>query len=230
LRAPADDGSWDSTPTVSIGCGKDNDRGPTARSQDTAPLAQRGHGVRHIHQAKPTEHRIKGSVGKIQSLAVHGAGLDLLQPPFTGDLERELDDAFRNIGRQHVTAGTNSFGGADGRFTCAGGNVQDALIPLNPGQVEHPAGGFAVPAIQYGIPAPPCRAVLVPLLTLRVLVLRCIERQLLFGHASAPLNQTLLLRSAAAQASVTNALLGACVTHNLPPSQFRLDLSLKFLL
>jgi hypothetical protein len=39
LRAPADDGNWHSTPTVSIGRGKDNDGDPTARSQSTALLA-----------------------------------------------------------------------------------------------------------------------------------------------------------------------------------------------
>jgi hypothetical protein len=123
LRAPADDGHWHSTPTVSIGRGKDNDGNPTARSQSTAPLAQRCHGVRHIHQTKPTQHRIKGSVREIKSFAVHGAGLDLFEPTFTRDLERKLNDPFRDVGRQDVTAGTNSFGGTDSRFTCAGGDV-----------------------------------------------------------------------------------------------------------
>ena len=157
------------------GVEKTIDGDPTARSQGTAPLAQRRHGVRHVHQTKPTQHRIKGSVGEIQLLAVHGAGLNLLEPTFTRDLERKLNDPFRDVGRQHVTAGANSFGGTDSRFTCAGGDVQYALTWLNLGQVEHVASGFAIPTIQSGIPAAPCGAILVPLLSLRVLVLSCVE-------------------------------------------------------
>jgi hypothetical protein len=79
--------------------------------------------VRHIHQTKPTQHRIKGSVREIKFLAVHGAGLNLFESTFTGDLERKLNDPFRDVGRQHVTARANSFGGTDSRFTCAGGDV-----------------------------------------------------------------------------------------------------------
>ena len=100
---------------------------------------------------------------------------NLFESTFTGDLERKLNDAFRDVGREHVTARANSFGGTDSRLTCAGGDVQDALTWLNPGQVEHLAGHFAIPTIQSGIPASPCCAVLVPLLSLRVLVLRCVE-------------------------------------------------------
>ena len=158
-----------------IGRGIHNDSDPTSRSQSTAPLAQRGHGMGHVHQTKPAQHRIKGSVREIQFLAVHGARIDLFESTFTGDLERQLDDPLGDVGRQHVTAGPDPFGGTDSRLTSAGGDVQDALPRLNAGQVEHLAGHFAVPTIQSGIPAPPCRAVLVPLLSLRVLVLRCVE-------------------------------------------------------
>lgn len=53
-------------------------------------------------------------------------------------------------------------------------------------RMEHLARNFAIPPIQNGIPASPCCAVLVPLLSLRILVLRCVERGLLFGHSSSP--------------------------------------------
>ena len=166
MSAPSNDGSRHGPPAVSIRRGKHNDGDPTARSQDTAPLAQRGRRVRHVHQAEPTQHCIEGSVRQIQCLAVHDARLDLLEPAFFGDLARKFDDAFGDVGRQHVTARANSFGGTDSRLTCAGGDVQDALTGLNPGQVEHLAGHVAIPTIQGGIPASPCRTVLLPLLVL----------------------------------------------------------------
>jgi len=129
LRAPADDGSRYGPPTVSLGRGEDGDGDPAARSQGTTPLAQRRHGVRHVHQAQPTQHRIERGVGEIQLLAVHRAGLDLPEPAFTGDLACQLDDAFRDVGRQHVAARTDPFGGTDGRLARAGGDVEDALPP-----------------------------------------------------------------------------------------------------
>jgi hypothetical protein len=121
---PADDGRRDVTPTVPFRRGKDDDSDPAARFHDTAPLAQRGRGVRHGHQTKPTRHRIEGPVGEFGFLAVHGAGLDLPEPAFEGDLARKLDDPFRDVGRQHAAAGAHPFGGTDRRFTGPGGDVQ----------------------------------------------------------------------------------------------------------
>jgi hypothetical protein len=83
--------------------------------------------VRHIHQPKLAEHRIERSVGNIQFLAVHGAGLHLSQAAFAGNLERKRDNALREVGRQHVTVRADAFGRADRRFTSAGGNVQHPL-------------------------------------------------------------------------------------------------------
>ncbi len=95
LRAPPDDGSGHGAPVVAIGRGKDGDGDPAARPQDTAPLAQRRHGVRHVHQAETAKDGIEGSVREIQLLAIHGSRLDLPQSALAGYLERELDDAFR---------------------------------------------------------------------------------------------------------------------------------------
>ena len=161
-------------------------RRPGRLFERAAPLAQRRHRVGHVHQAEPAQHGIEGRVRHIQFLAIHGAGLDLGEPPFAGDLARKFDDAFRDVGRQHVTCGTDPFGGTDSRLTRAGGDVQDALALPNPGQVQHPAGHLAIPAIEDGIPAPPRRAVLVPLRSLRALVLRSVEGGLLFGHVRPP--------------------------------------------
>jgi hypothetical protein len=138
--------------------------------------------VRHVHQTKPAQHRIKGSIREIEFLSVHGTGLNLFKSTFTGDLLRKVNYPFRDVGGQNVSARADTFGGTDRWFTGPGRDIQNALTWLNTGHVKQLAGNLSIPKIQSGSPAPPCSTVLVPLLSLRILVPRCVEWGVLFGH------------------------------------------------
>ena len=84
--------------------------------------------MRHIHQSQAAEHRVEGSVGEVQTLSVHHAGLNLPETTFPGDLLRKLDNALGNVGSQYVTFGTDVLGSAQCWLAGTGRDVEEALI------------------------------------------------------------------------------------------------------